>query len=43
KEKLQSKNIAKVENKNKTAWWTYIAMGSAVLAAVGLAAIAKYR
>ncbi|CAM2710587.1 unnamed protein product [Rotaria socialis] len=43
KEKLQSKNIAKVENKNKTAWWTYVAMGSAVLAAVGLAAIAKYR
>ncbi|CAF3924366.1 unnamed protein product [Rotaria sordida] len=42
-QKLQTKTIQKVENKTNNAWWTYIAMGSAVLAAVGLAAIIKYR
>ncbi|CAF4631032.1 unnamed protein product, partial [Rotaria sp. Silwood1] len=40
---LQTKTIQKIENKNNNSWWTYLAMGSAVLAAVGLAAIIKYR
>jgi len=44
-EQPQTQIIKKIENKNKNNnnWWTYIAMGSAVLAAVGLAAIIKYR
>jgi hypothetical protein len=29
-----------IQNKNN--WWTYVAMGSAVLAAIGLAAAIKY-
>ncbi|CAF4070693.1 unnamed protein product [Rotaria sp. Silwood2] len=42
-QKIQTKTMQKVENKNHSAWWTYVAMGSAALAAVGLAAIIKYR
>ncbi len=41
-ENLQTENIKKIENKTNN-WWTYVAVGSAVLAAAGLAAIIKYR
>jgi len=44
-EQPQTQTIKKVENKNKNNnWWTYIVMGSAVLAAaVSLAVIIKNR
>ncbi|UJR07620.1 hypothetical protein I4U23_011909 [Adineta vaga] len=43
--KLPTKPVQKVETKtnNNTNWLTYVAMGSAVVAAMGLAAIIKYR
>ncbi|CAF1139388.1 unnamed protein product [Adineta ricciae] len=43
--KSLKKPVEKVETKAKSNnnWWTYVAMGSAVVAAVGLGAIIKYR
>ncbi|CAF1189967.1 unnamed protein product [Adineta ricciae] len=43
--KSPKKPVEKVATKTKSNnnWWTYVAMGSAVVAAVGLGAIIKYR
>jgi len=38
----QTKNIKKIDNANNN-WWPYIALGSAVLAVIGLVTFSKYR
>jgi len=38
----QTKNINQIDNTNNN-WWPYIALGSAVLAVIGLVTFIKYR